>query len=40
LENKSEDTSKMPKVQSDDQGVQSTKSGAGIGTVNSGLPRE
>ena len=40
LENKSEDTSKLPEVRSDDQGVQSTESGAGTGTVNSGLPRE
>jgi len=40
LENKLEDTSKLPEVQSDDQRVQSTESGVGTGTVNYGLPRE
>jgi len=40
LENKLEDTSKLPEVQSDDQGVQSTEYGVGTGAVNSKLPRE
>ena len=40
LENKLEDPNKLPEVQSDDQGVQSTEFGAGTSTVNSGLPRE
>jgi len=40
LENKLEDTSKLPEVQLDDQGVQSTESGVGTDVVNSGLPRE
>jgi len=40
LENKFEDTSKLPEVQSDDQGVQSTKSRVGTDAVNSGFPRE
>jgi len=40
LENKLKDTSKLPNVQSDDQGAQSTESGVGTGTVNSGLRRE
>jgi len=40
LENKLEDTSKLPEVQSDDQGVQSTEYKDGTGAVNSGFPRE
>jgi len=40
LKNKLEDTSKLLKVQLDDQGVQSTESGVGTGAVNSRLPRE
>jgi len=40
MENKSEDTSKLPEVQSDDQGVQSTESGTGTSRINYGLPRK
>jgi len=40
MENKLEDTSKLPEVQSYDQGVQSTEFRVGTGTVNFGLPRE
>jgi len=40
LENKLEDISKLPEVQSDDQGVQSIEYGVGTDVVNSGLPRE
>jgi len=39
LENKLEDTSKLPEVQSDDQGVQSIEYGVSTDTVNYGLPR-
>ena len=40
LENKLNNTSKLPETQLQDQGVQSTESGVGTGTIHSELPRE
>jgi len=40
LDNKSEETSKLPEIQPIEQGVQPADSGADENTVNSGLPKE